>query len=104
MKIFELTREARQDLKLIAIYTEKRWGRDQRYLYLKQFDDSFHFLARNPAAGKNCEALKAGFKKFPHGSHLIFYRQNTENKILIVRILHKNMDVKSRVIENHPRK
>ena len=34
MKTFELTLEAKDDLKKIAIFTEKRWVRDQRYLYI----------------------------------------------------------------------
>jgi toxin ParE1/3/4 len=33
MKPFELTREAKEDLRKIARYTEKRWGRDQRVIY-----------------------------------------------------------------------
>ena len=39
MKTFELTKEAKDDLRKIARFTEKRWGRDQRFLYIKQFDD-----------------------------------------------------------------
>jgi toxin ParE1/3/4 len=45
MAIFTLTNKAKADLKSIAIYTQKKWGRQQRAIYLKQFDDSFHLLA-----------------------------------------------------------
>ncbi len=95
MKEFELTREAKQDLRGIAKFTEKRWGRNQRYLYMKQFDDAFHFLADTPSVGKKCDYIKLGFKKFPQGSHIIFYRDGTKSKIIIIRILHKNMDAES---------
>ena len=37
---FALTSAAKSDLKAIARFTEKRWGRVQRNLYIKQFDDS----------------------------------------------------------------
>jgi len=70
MKAFELTKEAKNDLRKMARFTEKRWGRDQRFLYIKQFDDAFHLLAR--------EASKS--------------------KIIIIRVLHKNMDVESKFL------
>ncbi len=95
MKPFELTREAKEDLRKIAKYTEKRWGRDQRNLYTKQFDDGFHLLAESPSIGKQCDYIKDGYRKFPQGSHIIFYREITKSKITIIRILHKNMDVEA---------
>lgn len=98
MKPFELTREAKEDLRKIAKYTEKRWGRDQRNLYTKQFDDGFHLLAETPAVGKQCDDIQDSYRKFPLGSHIIFYREGAESKITIIRILHKNMDVESKFI------
>ncbi|HHH89161.1 MAG TPA: type II toxin-antitoxin system RelE/ParE family toxin [Aliiroseovarius sp.] len=96
MKAFELTRKAKEDLRKIARYTEKRWGRNQRYLYIRQFDDVFHLLSESPSVGKKCDYIQAGYRKFPQGSHIIFYRETTKNKITIIRILHKNMDVESK--------
>jgi len=96
MKTFELTREAKEDLRKIARFTEKRWGRDQRFLYIKQFDDVFHLLAKTPTVGKKCDFIKKGYRKFPQSSHLIFYREDVNSKIIVIRILHKNMDVESK--------
>lgn len=98
MKPFELTRKAKDDLRKIARYTETRWGRDQRNVYIRQFDDGFHLLAESPSVGKPCDYIKEGYKKFPQGSHLIFYRQSTKANITIIRILHKNMDVESKLL------
>ncbi len=89
---FELTRAAKNDLRKIAKFTEKRWSRNQRYLYMKQFDDVFHFLADNSSVGKKCDCIKPGYKKFPQESHIIYYCDGTKSKISIIRILHKNMD------------
>ena len=93
MKLFELTYRAKNDLFQIAKYTEEHWGREQRNLYVKQFDDIFHLLADNPLAGKACDHIKIGYRKFPQGSHIIFYKKGTASKIEIIRILHKSMDV-----------
>ncbi len=98
MKSFELTKEAKQDLRKIARFTEKRWGRDQRFLYIKQFDDVFHLLSENPSLGKYCEYIKKSYRKFPQNSHIILYREDEINKIIIIRILHKNMDVESKFL------
>jgi toxin ParE1/3/4 len=89
---FALSNAAKDDLKAIARFTEKRWGKAQRNLYIKQFDDAFHLLAITPLAGKACDDIKTGYRKFPQGSHVIFYQTGSDNTILIVRILHKNMD------------
>jgi len=99
MKSFELTRAAKNDLRKIAKFTEKRWGRNQRYLYMKQFDDVFHLLADNSSVGKKCDHIKSGYKKFPQESHIIFYRDGTKSKISIIRILHKNMDAESQCLD-----
>ena len=90
---FTLTNKAKADLKSIAIYTQRKWGKNQRALYLKQFDDAFHLLADSPDAGVNCDFIKQGYRKFPNTSHVIFYRVVEGSQIEIVRILHKRMDV-----------
>ncbi|MFG1491088.1 type II toxin-antitoxin system RelE/ParE family toxin [Oceanospirillum sp. HFRX-1_2] len=45
MKPFMLTVAAKTDLREIALFTQRRWGKEQRNAYLKQFDDSFWLLA-----------------------------------------------------------
>jgi toxin ParE1/3/4 len=98
MRAFELTKEAKGDLRNIARFTEKRWGRNQRFLYIKQFDDTFHLLAEAPALGKQCDFIKKGYRKFPQGSHVLFYREASKSTIIVIRILHKYMDVESRFL------
>ncbi len=97
MKSFTLTHKARTDIKSIYIYTQKRWGKEQRKIYAKQFDDAFHTLADNPKIGKECDYIKSGYKKFPHASHMIFYRTISDEEIEIVRILHKRMDARAQL-------
>ena len=91
MPSFKLSVKAKIDLKKIAVFTEKRWGRAQRNAYLLQFDQCFHQLADNPAMGTTCDQVRTGYRQFPQGSHLIFYKISDKDIIEIIRILHKNM-------------
>jgi toxin ParE1/3/4 len=93
MKPFVLTNAAKSDLKKVAKYTQEKWGKNQRNFYIKQFDDTFHMLADTPLAGRSCDNIRASYKKFPIGSHIIFYIEAESSKIKIIRILHKRMDV-----------
>lgn len=93
MALFSLTKKAKEDFRNIAIFTEKRWGKKQRNIYIKQFDDTFHYLAELPQSGKECDFIRKGYRKYPQGSHLIFYQILDKNKIEIIRIIHKQMDI-----------
>lgn len=62
MTSFKVSAGAKEDLKNIATYTQKRWGRAQRDIYLKQFDDTFHTLAESPELGTNCDFIKSGYR------------------------------------------
>lgn len=92
MPPFRLTAKAKSDLKGIARYSQRKWGREQRNRYLKQMDELFHTLGESPSLGAACDELKPGYRKFPQGSHIVFYRPGTISTIEIVRILHKGMD------------
>jgi toxin ParE1/3/4 len=101
---FVLTAKAKADLKDIARYTEKTWGHAQRNQYLTVLDASFHALAAHPLKGRDCSDIRAGYRKFGTGRHVIFYRQIDLGIIEIVRILHERMDVKTRLTESDVRK
>ena len=97
MRKFDLTRSAQADLKSIARFTQEGWGVRERNAYLKEVDQVFRALAKNPLMGRTCDDIREGYRKFPHGSHVIFYKQLGEDELLIVRILHGTMDVESNI-------
>jgi toxin ParE1/3/4 len=103
MKLFALSYQAKNDLLEIGVFTAQTWGKVQRNYYLKQLDDTFHLLAKKPALGVACDEIKMGYRKFPQGSHLIFYKENPSKDILIVRMLHKRMDYSANTISNNSR-
>lgn len=99
MGSFQLTNKAKRDLKSIAAHTQKKWGKEQRRIYLRQFDEAFHVLSGTPGLGIACDYIRAGYRKFPVVSHIVFYRLLSESHIEIVRVLHKRMDVRPVFIE-----
>jgi len=46
--------------------------------------------------GTTAENVRAGYRRFPHESHVVFYRVS-QRGILVVRVLHKRMDVSQHI-------
>lgn len=91
MPSFKLSRKAKADLRSIALFTEREWGREQRNHYVRQFDQCFHLLGVNPKLGQTCDEIGPGYRRYSQGSHIIFYRQAGNDAVEIIRILHKRM-------------
>lgn len=87
---YKLTPLALEDLKTIWRYGAETWGLEQTEAYGEKILDAFEFLAENPQAGLSVESIRAGYKRHPVWSHLIFY-QVVENCVEVVRILHQRM-------------
>ena len=96
MPSFRITKKAKSDLLSIGRYTAKEWGINQRNSYLKQLDQCFARLSETPEIGVICDYIAKGYRKFPQGSHLIFYKHGSDGIIEIIRVLHKSMDVESK--------
>ena len=93
MGSFSLTKAAKADLRNIARFTEKRWGRVQRRHYLKGLDDAFKMLSDSPKHGCSCDYIAPGLRRNPFQSHVIYYDIISDTDIQIVRVLHKSMDI-----------
>ena len=87
---FRVSRAARQDLLRIGRFTERRWGKAKRNHYLGRLDEAFALISENDSIGKICDEISAGYRKFPEGSHVIYYR--VTDIVEIIRILHEGMD------------
>jgi toxin ParE1/3/4 len=89
---YRLTPRAQQDLISIGRYTLKRWGREQRNIYLGAIEQRFKLIAKNPYMGRHRPDIKEGYYSCPQGSHVIFYLIR-ENGIDIIGIPHQRMDI-----------
>src|SRR3546814_5179584 len=61
-------------LRSIARFTQSRWGLRQRNVYLREVDLVFRSLAKNPLMGRACDEVREGYRKLPHGAHVIYYK------------------------------
>lgn len=89
--LFVLTRRALRDLEKIWDDTEERWGSDQAEYYVRRIWQHIEFVATRPELGRSCPEIRAGYFRFPAGSHMLFYGRSDDG-IAIVRILHQRMD------------
>jgi toxin ParE1/3/4 len=92
MPSFILTTLAEEDLEVIGLYTQEKWGIEQRNKYLDQLDNRFQFLADNHNIGASRDELLEGCRSFPEGKHAIYYSSN-ETDIEILRIAHQSEDI-----------
>ena len=58
MKSFELTKDAKEDLRKTARFTEKRWGRDQRFCILNSLMMSFIYCLKTHHLASTVNTLK----------------------------------------------
>ena len=94
-----LTPRAKNDLRQIAQYTERAWGKAQRDLYLKELDERFFWLAKNPRRGRSRSDIAEGYFSRLHNSHVIFYLI-TADGIDVIGVLHQSMDIADRLSDS----
>jgi len=88
---YTISPRAQRDLDEIWAYTLRNWGIDQAELYVRQIARHIETVSERPSTGRACPEVRAGYYKYPSGSHLLFYRM-TDGGMDIVRILHESMD------------
>jgi toxin ParE1/3/4 len=74
MSRVNLLKRAQSDIEEIWNYTVAGWGIDQAELYLRQIQSAIDAIANNPSLGRSCDEIRAGYRKFPAASHILFYK------------------------------
>ncbi|MDL2263607.1 type II toxin-antitoxin system RelE/ParE family toxin [Synergistaceae bacterium OttesenSCG-928-I11] len=94
MRKIVLSAEARQDIKEIARYTVRRWGKDQAEKYLEGLREQIKFIQNMPAAGSDrSQELGSPFFSFPVDRHVVYYLYD-EQQVSVIAILHQAMSPK----------
>jgi len=99
MAQYKLTNKAVDDLTRIWNYTFDKWSENQADTYYLMLLENCNEVACNPELGNNYSGVTENIFGFKAGRHIIFYRKIKENEVEITRILHEQMDLKNRIIE-----
>ena len=90
MTRYRLTRRARRDLLEICRYIAKdSEAAADRFIDL--LIHRFRTLGSNPYAGRERNELRPGYRSFPVGEYVIFYRVS-QNYISIMHVIHGRRD------------
>ena len=97
MTKFRFTNEAVKDMGDIWFCTKQTWSLEQADRYYNLTLDEIEFVASNAKLGRSIDNIKVGYKSTKVKSHVVYYNQIEDDRILIVRILHQRMDSESKL-------
>jgi len=92
-----ISTKATEDLEKIWQYTYFRWSEKQADKYYNLIIEKIEFIAQNATVGRTMDDIKEGYRQYPIESHIIFYRISENNIVIVIRILHQNMDIPNRL-------
>lgn len=98
MARLQFSNKAIEDLSNIWAYTVRQWSEQQADIYYQMLITSCNKIVKNPTLlGRKYNEIADGLLGFKASKHLIFYKITDVDNILIIRILHEQMDLKNRI-------
>jgi toxin ParE1/3/4 len=97
MANYRFTNDAVKDLEQIWSFTKQKWSVEQADRYYALIIDEIEFISLNPHLGRSVDHVKEGYRSTKVQTQVVFYKQQEDDKILIVRILHQRMDCENRI-------
>jgi len=94
---FKFSQKAIEDLSAIWEYTFDEWSELQAEKYYNMLIETCREIADNPDIGKDYSVIAKNLYGITSGRHILFYRRLRSKNVEIVRILHEQMDLKSRI-------
>ena len=92
MRKYDLSRAADRDLDDIYVYTFRQFGALQADVYFESLEECFGKLAENPALGVDASNVRAGYRRFVHQRHTLYYKR-AKTRVRIIRVLGPGMSV-----------
>ncbi|MCC5854082.1 MAG: type II toxin-antitoxin system RelE/ParE family toxin [Idiomarina sp.] len=93
-----VTPKAKSDLLAVWLYTSTQWGPEQADAYLDQLALGMNQLTRHPQLGISYAHVLPGYRRLQVEHHCVFYRV-LDSEILVIRVLHKEMDAPERLLD-----
>jgi len=97
MEKFKISKKAIEDLSAIWEYTFDEWSELQAEKYYKLLVETCREIADYPDIGKDYSVIAKNLYGITSGRPILFYRKFKSKDVEIVRILHEQMDLKSRI-------
>lgn len=94
-----LRQKAIDDLNSIWIYTFHKWSENQANKYYQGIENSFLKLGENPNIGKPYSEIDDNLFGLVSGKHIVFYQIVADKEIEVIRILHEQMNIESRLTD-----
>jgi len=98
--VYTLRLRTQSDLESIWQYSFETWGVRQADHYLRSLVARFEWLAENPLLGKPRDDIKSGYRCFPEGQHVVFYKIN-QQQIDVIGVVHQNQDIVTQLNDSH---
>jgi len=99
MRDYELTKDAEQDLREVANYTLRKWGKAKLHEYRGGLKDTFQAIGHHEITpqsfSKNVPELLVTKYKY----HYIFYLSENYKKPVIIGVIHEKRDIVNRLTE-----
>jgi len=94
---YALTRLAEEDLKDIARYTLKQWGKQQSVHYASLLGNHFRAVASGSVRSHAVSAVNPLLKVSRCEHHYVFYLSRDKQVPVIIAVLHERMDMLQRL-------
>jgi toxin ParE1/3/4 len=82
-----LSQRADRDLRDIYLYGVENFGLAQAERYRLELDGCFGMLSEFPRMGRLSDTIRAGLRRYGHGSHVVIYKEQPDH-VLIVAVVH----------------
>ncbi len=89
---YYLSALAEEDLRVAWGYLADEAGEGRADQMLADVLDRAVMLTRHPRAGRLRADIESGLRSFPVGRYVIYYRVESEEVLLIARVLHARRD------------
>jgi toxin ParE1/3/4 len=99
MVLYELTKDAEQDLREVARYTLNRWGKEMLQQYRKGLKETFKAIVSNDVPKRTFSKTYPDLMVTKYRYHYIFYLSNNRPNPVIVGVIHERRDIVSRLSE-----
>jgi len=93
MQPYQLTLHAEEDIKGIARYTLKQWGKDQSMRYAGMLERCFREIATGAVYSRSFSESYPQVKVCHCEHHYIFYIHPDKKPPIIIAVLHERMDM-----------